>query len=124
MGDSEMSEPSTSKGKRRRIEVKNPKNITEEELLRILEDSDIEDCDFNSEGSYVPSDYELSSDEDEGNQTTLTVDEIGISEGSTNIVDNSDVWNDFCMGMKQIDFQKTPGFLVAIPENASPYDYF
>lgn len=46
MGDSEMSEPSTSNGKKRRIEVKIPQN-----------------CDFISEGSYVPSDYELSSDE-------------------------------------------------------------
>lgn len=138
MGDSDMSEPSSSKGKRRRIEVE---NLTEEELLRILEDLDIEDCNFNSEGSYALvimscplmkmslfvflntySYFLLVFIVDEANQINLTVDYIGISEGSTNIVDNSDIWNDFCMGMKQIDFQKAPGFLV--PENASPYDYF
>lgn len=62
MGDSVMSEPSISNGKRRRVEAK---NRTEEELLSVLEDSDIEECDFNNEGSCVPSDYELSSNEGE-----------------------------------------------------------
>lgn len=61
-----MDQPSTSGVKRRKIQRRNPNRLTDEELRRVLEDSDFTDIEGSeSEKSYVPSEDDSSSEDDE-----------------------------------------------------------
>ncbi|CAH1991026.1 unnamed protein product [Acanthoscelides obtectus] len=125
MSDPKLCEASTSGTKRRKIQVRNENNLTNEELLRILADSDFDLDDSDIEGSYIPSDLDSSSEDD---YDIPTNDDNVVPPDDSNVTTASDdlneVWSDTCAGMKDINFTKTPGFLIDFDLNASPYDYF
>ncbi|CAH2010542.1 unnamed protein product [Acanthoscelides obtectus] len=125
MSDPKLCEASTSGTKRRKIQVRNENNLTDEELLRILEDSDIDLDDSDIEGSYIPSEIDSSSEDDydipPNDDTVVPPDDSNVTTASDDL---NEVWSDTCAGMKDINFTKTPGFLIDFDLNASPYDYF
>ncbi|KAJ3661073.1 hypothetical protein Zmor_005493 [Zophobas morio] len=102
-----MSEAGPSAVKRENVAMQDPEELREEDLFRMLEESDFSDCDDVDIKESLLFKEESSSDEE---------------DPSLDVAD--DVWSNTFTPMKDIEFRKTPGLLIDVPEDASPYQYF
>lgn len=118
--------------KRRKIDVKDPKNLTVDEMLEFLYVSGSESEDGGQDSDeFAPSD----SDEDDPCMyyfyciqsifvMSVLLVEFSVVEDAAEIETAVATWKDEACGMKKFPFTKKNQMLVELPESGEPYDYF